>query len=509
MDTRTETGFSDTLRLAGIGWKRKGLVLLVGGLCFAAACYQISTLPREYQAEALVLLPGAAGQDPFEAGNRITPSADPFAIRSAVEVLASDEMSRRVIDRLSLAANKAFTTEHPSVFARLKRQAVDGIRRLLPNTSAQAASGDAPDRLIRLYQSRVSVFDDGKSMIARIVVRLPDAALAAAIANAHASAFIDGELEARAQSQQQIGSWLDDELTRNSAQLKISEAAVQAFRRDNGLVLAKGSTGAEQNLAFISERLAQVRGDIAARSARRDELRHIVDGGEIQGTSEIWAIPVLAKLRDQQVEARANLNRLQRVLAADNPSIEAARQELAGVDETIRQELARVEQSYAADLATATAEEQALERQVSDAAARKSASDEANIGLSTLEAITNARRVAYDSVLNRYNTLLAAKGLQIPDTRLVSHAVAPSSASSPKTSLLMAISLIISLAIGLGAALLVEARAAARLRRASSARPEAEEPASGWTGETVYPLAADRVHGGAVRPAPASSRLTS
>src|SRR6185295_17499808 len=134
-------------------------LLFTTALLFAAIAAYVFTLQPAYTAHAVVLLAPVTeelGDAPTTA--RLLATTDPFFIRSETAILGSDELSREVIDKLGLTRQAEFAPQ-PGLLEQL------GIRGVTPVDKHPWLSAEelTLDQVVRGYQERLSVFNDGRS----------------------------------------------------------------------------------------------------------------------------------------------------------------------------------------------------------------------------------------------------------------------------------------------------------------------------------------------------------
>jgi len=169
-------------------WRQRVIALLAATLGLSIPAAMVLNVQPQYEATALVHVARMSGQE--VAGGRFVSAegGDPIAIRTEVEILSSDAISRSVVEGLRLASNPAFQPVSP-VFS------LGGLlRAFLGTTSSQPdepeTAGEEANRLLDLYRRGLSVANDDRSAIAAISYTSASPTLARDIANAHARAYL-------------------------------------------------------------------------------------------------------------------------------------------------------------------------------------------------------------------------------------------------------------------------------------------------------------------------------
>ncbi len=448
---------SDGVAFARAAWRHKVLFAISTTtltLIFAAAI--LSLTPR-YSAQSMLLLPHVSLGKLGEVAVNSVP--DQIVLRSEVEIIKSEGISQQVIDELDIGNEPEFRPEPAGALQLLKNYFRNQLKQLTRAAGQNAYLTPVwteaelrNDALLSEYNSRLSVFNDGRSSIAYVSFWAEDPQLAAKAANSHANAYLRHQADRRMGGQRVATNWLRQEVEGRATELKAAQMAVQSFRAENGMILTDTSNArqstVDQELAQLNQQLTAARGEVAFAAARLEQISSSVEAGSLQGTSEMINAPVLLKLRDREVEAKLALAR--------SPGFNAAKAELSNVQALIAHELARTRQGLIADLNAANAKLALMEAQVEAAKTRKFKLDNAQVELSAREAVAASKRSIYDAVLNRFNQLLAEQRFDAADAKLISAAAVPTRAVYPKTSLYLLIGLLISGAIGLAIAYMAE-----------------------------------------------------
>ncbi len=107
----------------------------------------------------------------------------------------------------------------------------------LPRTIAVPETPDARvNAAITQYLGQISVINDGHSYIITLRVNSSDPALAVKIANAHARAYLDHQVNSKTASVKDANSSVTAQLDALAEKLKASEEALRSFRDSSALI---------------------------------------------------------------------------------------------------------------------------------------------------------------------------------------------------------------------------------------------------------------------------------
>jgi succinoglycan biosynthesis transport protein ExoP len=426
-------------------------LLFTAALLFAAIAAYVFTLRPAYTAHAVVLLAPVTeelGDAPTTA--RLLATTDPFFIRSETAIIGSDELSREVIAQLKLAGQTEFAPE-PGLLDRLGvRRAPEGAH---PWLSAEELT---LDQVVRGYQERLSVFNDGRSKTVEIGFTAGNPRLAASVANAHAEAYLQEQASRRGGSRQKSLDWLKQEVDTRAREARDADARVQQYQLEHGIVTSQDSTMVEQRLSQLSTQLVDARRQLSTQGALLAEIRAVRAGADPSNAAALLANEPLNDLLRSRVQAEAAVSSMETRLTDNHPTLVKQREALASINQTLEKQLARVEREAMASLNSS-------QRQVNDLAAavrretsNKESQDKVSASLPALTAEAQVKRTVFETVLNRYQTQLAERGYSQPTAVIVSRAVPPARPSFPRTTLFLAMALVVALLGGAFMAVLVQ-----------------------------------------------------
>jgi succinoglycan biosynthesis transport protein ExoP len=380
--------------------RRWGTALVVGLLVLTGLGAAIFSLDPKYTSTAVVLLAPTAEQLSNDMSPHPVPMTDPFFIRSETDILSSDGLSRDVINRLKLQNDAEF-------------QPKPGLLDLLGIPHAKKSNGVLSqeevllDHVVREYQDKLYVFNDGKSNTVEIQFTATNPREAAEIANTHAEAYLQQQSVRRNGAQQKATEWLAKEVNSRQEEVRVADAKVQQYQLQHGIVKANDSTLVEQRLGQLNSQLVDAMRNLSTQNAVLSEIRHIRAGGDAGSTSAMLTDEPLQKLLQSRVDAEADIAAMQKRLAPSHPNLVKRRQELASINNVLDQQLRRVETEATSNANWWQRQVDDLHEAVSRETTAKVGQDKVAAGLPALVALAQVKRTVFETVLNRYQTLLA------------------------------------------------------------------------------------------------------
>lgn len=464
MDSNVQLGIGSALDVVRAIWRRKLTFAAVAAALFVASCAFVLSLSPRYRAEALILLPQTPMGSLGEGVQRVVVATDPVTMRSEVDILTSSGIAQRVIDTLDLGNDPEFAPKDPGLISGLLSRIIDKAKGLLqPQASDEAVVPEHAARaeaLMSAYKQRLSVFNDGRSLIVQIGFTAARPELASRVVNAHTQAYLDAQVERRVGGQQLAIQWLRTELDGRAKELREADEAVQTYRAKHNLIPAERAgqqreSLADQELRQVHDQLVGAWNDVTRERSRLAQLDESAETGTAAPTLDAANNPILVKLRTQEAEASSTLARLKGA-SLRGTVVATAQAELDSIRKTIREEYSRLRAGTKASMQEAEGRAEMFTQRMKEATQKRVDLDQASVEMKGLETYASAKRSIYEIVLSRYNTLLSERGFNVADAKIISSATIPSRPAFPKTGLFLGIALLFSTTAAAGLAFVIE-----------------------------------------------------
>ncbi|MFA7637783.1 MAG: polysaccharide biosynthesis tyrosine autokinase [Parvibaculum sp.] len=445
--------------------KRLGLILSVTlGLTALVMVVVLQQTPL-YTASAQVLLDRQKMQvTDMEAVISGLP-ADSATVDSEVEILRSRALAERVVDRLDLMRDPEFNSalREPSALRwldpRLWLWEVLALISAEPAPMNEEARARAErDGVTGALLNRLTVTRERLTYVINLSVVSENPAKAARIANAYAETYILDQLEAKFDATRQANEWLSRRLGELREQVRDSERAVEIFRTEQGLEsLGSGVTVSEQQMSELNAQLILARTALAEARAKYERARQIRGSGRsIESMADVVQSGTISSLRQKQAELARELANLSSRYGPRHPEVVNAEAQRRDIESQIGAEISRILGSLENTVSVSETRVASLEESLRDIRGETGESGEASVQLRELEREAAANRAVYESFLNRFKETSQQQDLQVPDSRVISTATAPSSPSHPRKALALALAFVLSAALGVGLAFLLE-----------------------------------------------------
>lgn len=272
--------------------RRKLLVLLVGLTVAALAWYYSDKQPKRYQARTVLeILEPDRGSMHMQNFN---PGPNSFSqetyLQTQFNLLQSKSLLKRVGQHL-LAAGVITAAD-------------------LPPDSAESESTRKSQIDPLLSLSQISVSPVRGTRLVEVTYNAKDPKLAATIANAFATEYIQQDVDARVNTSEQTRTWLQKQLEDTKEKLETSESRLQQYAKTSGLLYTspKGNAAeqTEDKLQFLARDLSESQAKLASLQAKYETLVRSPDS-KVDEADSVALHDIQARLLDLQRQ-RAALN---------------------------------------------------------------------------------------------------------------------------------------------------------------------------------------------------------
>ncbi|MBZ9766461.1 exopolysaccharide transport family protein [Mesorhizobium sp. CA6] len=402
------------------------VTLLVTGLAFAfawlATPYYKATAKLEIGSrESEYTRPPGTNDDD-------KPILDEQGVATQVQIISSPDILKQVATKLNL-------DKLPEFDETLK---MSSLGRVLVLVGLKSDPFDIPpdERVLNAMHDKLNVYAVEKTRAIAIEFASKDPKLAAAVANGIAEAYIASKSDAKLESNAAATNFLAPEIADLQNRVRDAEAKVAAFRAQSDLLMGgNNSVLPTQQLSELSSELSRVRASRAAAEASAESVRRALrNGGSLDSVPEVLSSELIQRLRERQVELRANIADLSTTLLDNHPRIRALKSQLADLDGQIRNEAQKIIRGLSAQAQTAKAREDQLIADVNTLKAASARAGEQQVQLDALQRDANVQRQQLESYMASYNAVVSRKDRRYSPVAasLIAQAQVPSQPYFPK-----------------------------------------------------------------------------
>jgi len=381
-------------------------ILLIAAALFSIGLLILLVMPVRFVATALVVV------DPRE--QRVTTEQDVLpgigqdaaALQSLIEIAKSDGFLRPLVERLKIASDEDI-----------------------------AGSETDPSKLLEKFRNRLDISRRGLTYVIAMTVSSNNPQKAAYYANGVAEAFVAYQTEARTNATDDAADWLNSRLKTLSNQLRTTEDAVAAFRRDHKIVNT-GRDGTTQQL-----RVTDLTQQVSAARLRTEEAKSRYQQAQRDLKANVEA-PIkqdlLTALRAQRSALIDQIAQKRAVLGDRHPDLVILSSQLSELNKQIETERRRNIDSARSEYESLLEQQKALEAQLKSAEQEFLVDGEVFVKLQELQRDADANRNIYEQFLSRYKTTNEQRLLQTSQAKIASPATPPVRSSRPPLVLLLA-----------------------------------------------------------------------
>ncbi|MFQ5741869.1 MAG: GumC family protein, partial [Acidobacteriota bacterium] len=482
--------------------KRKKIIIAIPLLILVSAAVQLWTTTPWYRAKVTIQIePGRNIYLPSPALDHSVAdfyTTDTYT-RTQKEVLQSEILSQRVIERLKLLDNESFN-RLPSrgVFLGLVRQAKD----LLQGEGSEQEEPQEHTRLslaLKKLKEQLEVNHVLGTRLLELRFSSPDPELASLIANTYGEEFVTMDLETRGNRALRARASIEQQLGQVKTQLEEADAALADYAKKRHLLnIDEDQKVTLQRLVDLNQQLTQAETALVASEANMS----LVANSSVDNFP-----PALINPKISQLEVTAN--NLQQRLASllskygkNWPEAIQVSSELEAVNQQIRNEKQRALDEARQGYEVAQGRYELLSGLNRQQMRRASQLDQDLIQFRILRREVESNRELYHRLLERLKETSVATSLNSSDIRVLSPARLPEVPVWPKKTQTLLISLFLGLILAGGVALASEAlndtiKTPEQLERAAPVVCLGTIPLSkhGHTLEAGHPLALARTEG--------------
>ena len=283
----------------------------------------------------------------------------------------------------------------------------------------------------------------------------PSASYAATVANAFAKAYVDTNVELKADPARDFKVWFDARTAQARQRMEQAQENLSQYQRQRGIIVPSDEhlDVEASRLADLNAQLTAVQGQHAESESRRDQA-----SDQMGNSPDVLQNPLIQVLRADVARAQAKQEELGRELGKNHPRFLSSAAELRSLEEKLDTEIHRVATSVGGTNSVNAQKERqihaALDAQRQKVLQLRAQHDAVALMRNEVE---SAQR-AYDLVMQRLAATNLESQVQQTNVSVLSEALPPVKPTSPKPLLNTALGMLIGLLAGTILALLLEMR---------------------------------------------------
>ncbi|RWM71337.1 MULTISPECIES: polysaccharide biosynthesis tyrosine autokinase [Mesorhizobium] len=469
-DAVSADDFIDVERLLSMAARQAKVVAACAAIGLFLGVLYLQTTPPTYMATSRVLIDEGLNKVVDEVSAASVSMQTDSAILSQIEILHSARLAAVVVDKQKLDQNDAFLyppTSAVSKAAGFVRGVIRYFRpspavgttevtRLDPATRDAMIASSRRDYAILKLQNEVQAERIARSYVISIAYQATDPALATAITKAYADAYLADQLDASFDATERAAVWLQGRLTELRESSQAASLAVEKFRAEHGLAVDDGQLISDKQLSDLNGQLIEAQADTARASARYQQYKSIVESGSDNAfrdaaiSADQPSNSIISTLKTRYLTVAKRQQDIEANFGAEHPQAVALAKEKADISAQIFGELKQLTEGYRNEYEVALARETALRANVALAAGKSSIDNQSQVKLRELEQKATALSTLYQTFLGRYEEASQQQSFPVGKIRVISDATLPQSAATPRTSIVLGLSLVLGVMMGAG-----------------------------------------------------------
>jgi polysaccharide biosynthesis transport protein len=420
--------------------KRRLLVLgcLVGMVLLAAGVSML--LPRRYEAVARVVVnpqdSNALGLSPMDAlsGNGLS---NDIVQQTQVRVLQSNPVAWDVIKQLRLDQRRDFAGKLVSAPGEAAEQ-IPAPRRVL---------------LLSAFGAGLRVQAVPKTELIEVRFRALDPKLAASVANAVTSAYIERTFRTRYEATVQASDWLSKQLDDLKKNVESSQQRFTEYQKKSGII----GTDETHNIFIVqleelNKQMAGAKGERILREARY----RVAVSGNPELIADVAPTSTLAILRAQQADLKNQYAQLTAKYGNAYPRVEQVSTQLNQVEGSITTQVTEIRDKFQNEYRAALETELGLNTELEKQKQQAYKMNDAGIEFAILKRDFESSRDLYEDLMKKLKESGIVAGLHSTNVDVIDPAEVPTKPAEPRVMLNIAVGLMLGMFGGIGLAFLLE-----------------------------------------------------
>jgi polysaccharide biosynthesis transport protein len=447
------SGLGSLLQIRYFLGRQWRLIALVTCLAIVVGAAYVAMSPFRYTAQADMIIDTKRvtwTQTEMASENRTVEDAQ---VESEMETTKSEKVALAVIRRLNLTEDPEFVGLGWGL-----RRRIFTFFKLTGGIEREPSKDELKRRALSTLKANLRVTRLGRSYLQQISYTSFDRDKAARIANEFADAYIEDQLQAKFEATRRASAWLEQRIGELRQQASNAYREVQDFKSQNSIIIGvDGKLASEVELDQLGIALAKARADTSQAKAKLDRITRVLEQRSDKESLNIpdpvvtdaLSNPVITKLRQQFLDDQNKESEWSARYGSEHLAARNLRAEMAALQRAIWDEISRIAESYKSELQIAKSQEEAIDKRMMEVFQKSGSTRQSQVRLRELETAATSYRGIYETFLSRFTQSVQQQSFPSTEARVVTLASPPSSPSSPKIGLTLALAAVCGLGLGL------------------------------------------------------------
>ena len=440
MEPFSESSGFDVWQLWKIVRKRIGIVIAIPIVIGIFVGIHELMLPELYTASSTILIRNSTPQLFGDSASGVqsgvsseSAGADPDTfLNTKYELLQTSSLALKVIQAEDLTNNDAFTGVGGHRFFLFKMLS-DLKHRIMGAGAKSQRFAFSPDQLVGQYLGGLSVQPVTGTQLVRITFTTGDPKLSAQLANAHVRQFIEQGVELNSQASEEAERFLQAKLGELKRKVEDSEAALNNYRRDKGIIPGLISVNGKEDI--VLERLNKLNDDLQEAHLKTINLgarMALIKQGHADALPGVVDDGVVQKLKDRMADLQEQYAGMAKDFKPNYPPMQVLKARMADTQAAIQAEESSVVATINAQYLEAQKDEQNLDDELKKQKEFAMGLNDSAVRYQILARDADTNRELYNSVLKRMKDVEVTGDLHASDISIVDLAQPPGGPSSPQ-----------------------------------------------------------------------------
>lgn len=376
-------------------------------------------------------------------------------IMTQFEILKSRTLARKVILKYDLL-------NHPS-YNKQKSKGMSFIRKYLPDMflseePQQISSERKLELVATTYLNQLTISPVINTQLVEISFESTDAELAAFIANAVGTTYIEENLAAELELTVNATKWLNGQLKEQRVELTEAEQRLQDFRESENIIGLNGGLGlAENEIGLVATRLMDAKRELLTLKSLNDQITRVglSNTSGLQRIPSILANPLIQELKNSVAAIEVRRSEITGRYGAKHPRMQTIESELSTTYNNLNTQTIAVAESIGNEYQVAAQAVSSLERSLASTRNSMLTLSGKEFRLTELQDYVETKRALYDQFYTRLSESSATGDLTAANARISDPAIVPSDPVKPNKELIIALAFLASFGFALIIAILL------------------------------------------------------
>jgi capsular exopolysaccharide synthesis family protein len=308
------------------------------------------------------------------------------------------------------------------------------------------------------FKGGLSIEPVRNSRLVDILYTSPDPIFAAQAANAIAKAYIGQSMEFRFSESKEAADWLSERLTEQRKAVEASEAALQAYREQNGAITVADSASniVVQRLTDLNAALTKAKTERINKEALYNQLKAAEANGTLDTFPAVLSNDYIQKLRADLSDLQRQQAQLAERYGERHAEMIKSRTAVQVAEAKFKGELGKVVESVRNEYQAAVSEENSLQSALNSQKAEAMSLNRKGIEYGVLQREVESNKQIYESLMQRTKETDISSERKTTNIRVVDSAEVPRAPISPNLQRSVMLSFIAGLTLSLGLVFFVD-----------------------------------------------------